>query len=59
VYEGYRIEHDPTITAYCQLATSETTQEEPAQTGSAGTIILIAVGVALFAGFVVAIRKRK
>jgi LPXTG-motif cell wall-anchored protein len=58
-YEGYRIEHDPTITAYCQLTTNETTPKEPSQTGDLGPIILIAIGIALLAGFLVAIRKRK
>ena len=58
VYGGYRIEHDPTITAYCQL-TSDVTPEEPAPTGGAGAIILIVIGVILLAGFLVVIRKKK
>jgi hypothetical protein len=58
VYEGYRIEHDPTITAYCQL-TTDSLPEEPAPTGGTGAIILIGIGVVLLVGFVVVLKKKK
>jgi LPXTG-motif cell wall-anchored protein len=60
VYDGYRIEHDPTVTAYCHLTTNEApAPEEPAPTGGAGAIILIVIGVVLLVGFVFVLRKKK
>ena len=56
-YGGYRIEHDPTVTAYCHLTTNEPLPPEPKEELGA---LFIAVGVILIVAFlVVVIRKRK
>ncbi len=58
-YGGYRIEHDPTVTAYCHLTTNEQLPQEPAPKEGLG-VLLIAVGIILIVAFlVVVIRRRK
>jgi len=53
-YGGYRIEHDPTITAYCHLTTSEPPPEEEAVPTNSGVFLVIlvitlaAIAVAVF-----------
>ncbi|MCW4015948.1 MAG: hypothetical protein NWF06_06230 [Candidatus Bathyarchaeota archaeon] len=59
-YGGYRIEHDPTITAYCDLVTDGSLSEEPASTGGGGigALLVIALGVGLLVALVFVIKKR-
>ncbi|PVX23005.1 MAG: hypothetical protein CW691_11860 [Candidatus Bathyarchaeum sp.] len=58
-YDGYRIEHDPTITAYCSLTTDEQLPpEESASTGGIGALIVIAIGIALLVALFVIMRKK-
>jgi len=59
-YDGYRIEHDPTITAYCHLTTNELQPENPAAQGI-GIVAIAALLIALvvIVGVVVAIVLRK
>lgn len=42
-YSGYRIEHDPTITAYCHLTTSEPPPEDIIPTNGAIFLLLIII----------------
>jgi hypothetical protein len=56
-YSGYRVEHDPTFTAYI-AAPSDTTPEQPL--GNAGAIIIIAIIIiAVGIGAAVLIARRK
>jgi len=64
-YSGYRIEHDPTLTAYCHFTISEPLPEEPAPSEApfitteiaiiAAVVIVAVVGIVAFW----ALRKRK
>jgi hypothetical protein len=45
-YSGYRIEHDPTVTAYCHLTTSEPPPEEDNAAPNMGAILVIIVIIA-------------
>ncbi len=56
-YDGYRIEHDPTITAYCNLTPNEL-PGEPATFGI-GVIILIALMVLVICTIVIILRRRR
>jgi hypothetical protein len=62
-YDGYRIEHDPTITAYYHLTTDEPQQENPAgrNTGNTGIFVVVALiaAVIVVALVVAAIVLRK
>jgi hypothetical protein len=58
-YGGYRIEHDPTVTAYCHLTTNEPLPEESSPTGGIGVLIVAALGVLIIATIVLVLRKRK
>jgi hypothetical protein len=59
-YDGYRIEHDPTITAYCHLTTNEIQPDNPAIQGT-GILMIAAliIAVVVIVGAVVAIVLRK
>jgi len=59
-YSGYRIEHDPTLTAYCHLTTTEPLPEEPAPLGGIGVLIIIAaLAIVIIAVIIFALRKRE
>lgn len=59
-YSGYRIEHDPTLTAYCHLTTSEPLPEEPAPSGGIGALIIVAaLAIVIIAAVIVVLRKRR
>jgi hypothetical protein len=58
-YDGYRIVHDPTITAYCHLTTSEPNPEVLIPQGAVTLIILgIAIAAIVIAVLVILRRKR-
>jgi hypothetical protein len=57
-YDGYRIEHDPTITAYCHLTTSEPDPEVPIPQGI-GTLLILGLIIALIVIVVLVILRRK
>lgn len=59
VYDGYRIEHDPTITAYCQLTTTEELSDGTLPIGDEFALFLIAISVILVVTFVFVLKKRK
>jgi hypothetical protein len=56
-YSGYRVEHDPTFTAYIATA-PDTTPEQP-PTGAAGIIIVALIIVVVGIGVAVFIARRK
>jgi len=62
-YSGYRIEHDPTITAYCHLTTSEPPPEDngdnaaPNRGGAFLVIIVIIMAIIAAAVFIIGTRK--
>jgi len=59
-YGGYRIEHDPTVTAYCHLTTNEPLPEEPVPSGGTGALIVIAaLLVVIIAVLIVVFIKRR
>ncbi len=58
-YDGYRIEHDPTITAYCHLTTTEALSDDSLSIGSVGALFLVAIGVILVVAFAFILKKRK
>jgi hypothetical protein len=55
-YSGYRVEHDPTFTAY--IAASSATPEQP-PAGAGGIIIIAIIIVAVGIGAAVLIARRK
>jgi len=55
-YDGYRIEHDPTITAYCHLTTKEPNTAVPPEIG---TLVILALIIAIIAIVVIVIVRRK
>ena len=57
-YSGYRIEHDPTITAYCHLTTSEAVPEDNNAAASGGIIVLVAIIVAVVVVAALLLRRR-
>ena len=60
-YSGYRIEHDPTITAYCHLTTSEAPTEDSGQNVTVTPValpVVIAIIVLVAAVAVLVLRKR-
>jgi hypothetical protein len=58
-YSGYRIEHDPTFTAYIAVAPSATSQpDQPTGGGGIGVIILIAVIIVVIAVAVIVLRRK-
>jgi hypothetical protein len=58
-YSGYRIEHDPTVTAYCHLTTSEPPPEDTASTNSGIFLVVIVIVVAVIAVAVFILRAKK
>jgi hypothetical protein len=59
-YSGYRIEHDPTVTAYCHLTTSEPPPEEDNAAPNMGVIlviILIIMSIIAVAVFIIGTQK--
>lgn len=56
-YDGYRIEHDPNITAYCYIPTSETEQQAIVPQG-AGLLIILALIIGLIVIVVLKIFRR-
>jgi hypothetical protein len=56
-YSGYRVEHDPTFTAYIAAAPATTPEQPP--TGAAGIIIIAIIIVAVGIGIAVFIAHRK
>jgi hypothetical protein len=59
-YSGYRIEHDPTLTAYCHLTTTEPLPEEPAPSGGIGALIIVAaLAIVIIVAVIFVIRKRR
>ncbi|MBT8171666.1 hypothetical protein KJN74_02185 [Candidatus Bathyarchaeota archaeon] len=58
VYDGYRLENDPTITAYCHLSTEEPYQEMPSINGI-GTLLVFGLIAIIAIIVVVIILKRR
>jgi hypothetical protein len=60
-YSGYRIEHDPTITAYCHLTTSESAPEDSTGGGlpNGGTLLIILAIIVTIAAVAVIIIKTR
>ena len=61
-YSGYRVEHDPTFTAYMAAAPSATSQpDQPTGGGGIGVIILLAIiiAVVVIAVAVILLRRKK
>jgi hypothetical protein len=56
-YSGYRVEHDPTFTAYIATASGTTPEQPP--TGIGGIIIIALIIVAVGIGVAVFIARRK
>jgi len=61
-YSGYRIEHDPTLTAYCHLTTSEPPPEDNGDnaapnTGAILVIIVIILAIIAVAVFILGTQK--
>jgi hypothetical protein len=56
-YSGYRVEHDPTFTAY--IATNTDLSGNPPPTGAVGIIIIAVIIVAAGAGVAVFVARRK
>jgi len=56
IYGGYRVEHDPTFTAYCSLTSDES--GNPTQPGSLGWLLVFA-GLVIIAVAVVALVRRR
>ncbi len=58
-YSGYRIEHDPTITAYCHLTTSEPPPEDtaPPNRGIFLVIVVIIMAIIAVAVFIIGTQK--
>jgi hypothetical protein len=48
-YSGYRIEHDPTLTAYCHLTTSEPPPEDAEPTNRGIFVVIIVIIMAIIA----------
>jgi hypothetical protein len=61
-YSGYRIEHDPTITAYCHLTTSQELPEDnggdTAPNMGGALLVIIFIIMAIIAVAVLVTRKR-
>ena len=57
-YSGYRIEHDPTITAYCNIVAEEPLPKDHTPLGGIGALILISIGVALLVILAVVLRRK-
>jgi hypothetical protein len=56
-YDGYRIEHDPTVTAFCHLTTSGPLPEQPAPPGI-GVLGISALIIVLIAAVVLMLRRK-
>jgi hypothetical protein len=61
-YSGYRIEHDPTVTAYCHLTTNEPPPEDNGEnaapkTGAILVIIVIIMAIAAAVVFIIGTRS--
>jgi len=56
-YDGYRIEHDPTLTAYCHLTTSEPQPGELTPSGI-GVLVIIAIIAVLSVAAILIVKKR-
>jgi hypothetical protein len=57
-YDGYRIEHDPTITAYCHLTTNELQLEENFQL-FIGVVVVVALLSLIIVAIMFMLRRRK
>jgi hypothetical protein len=58
IYDGYKIDHDPTITAYCHLTTAEPNPEIPSTQGIGIVLLLgIVAVIALIVVFVILKRR--
>jgi hypothetical protein len=57
-YDGYKIEHDPTITAYCHLTTNEPHPEEPGPSGI-GVIVLIALVILVITAIAIILKRQR
>jgi hypothetical protein len=58
-YDGYRIEHDPTITAYLHLTTGEPDQEIPMNQGMASLLILGLIIAVIVIVFLIILRRKR
>ena len=56
-YSGYRIEHDPTLTAYCHLTTSEPPPEDIVPTNRGIFFVIIFIILAVIAVAVVILKR--
>jgi hypothetical protein len=56
-YDGYRIEHDPVITAYCHLTAAESDLEVALPQGI-GAVFILGLVIALIGILVLVILKR-
>lgn len=58
-YSGYRIEHDPTITAYCNIETEEPAPQDTKPTSGNGGIIVLGITAVVVIGLVLVLKRRK
>ena len=56
-YSGYRIEHDPTLTAYCHLTTSEPPPEDNVPTNRGIFLVIIVIILAVIAAAVFILKR--
>jgi len=57
-YDGYRIEHDPTVTAYLQITFNEPNLSTPISQGT-GTLVILSLVIALVVIIALVILKRR
>jgi hypothetical protein len=58
-YSGYRIEHDPTFTAYCDLTTDIPKPGDLSTPEGMGSLIVIVLGLVLIAALILLIKRKK
>ena len=58
-YSGYRIEHDPTVTAYCHLTSNEEIPEDNGTSNRAGTFLVIVIIIAAIVAVAALIIKKR
>ncbi len=58
-YNGYRIEHDPTITAYCNIQIDEPTPQDTTPTSGNVGIVVLVVALLGIIGLVLVLKRRK
>ena len=58
-YGGYRVEHDPTFTAYMAIAPSATRQPDQPSSGGGGIIVIILLAIIIIVISVAVIMLRR